>query len=562
MKHSALKIALFSLLLGIVFDILLYQAYMPGINIFLLQIAVCAVLYFLMHPTDTKLTKQIIVAGIFSLLFASTFAIWTSPIGLTLSAAGLICANIFLVLFAWGHHGVFRHPFSIVGDTLRYGFEVFLTRVNIFGDIRLPKMSTKGSAIIRGCLIALPILIIFFLLFVSSDLMLQIKTQDLQIWLSDVFGPYHIVTHFFLIALFTLFFLLVLAATFWKRLNFSLPKIAENHNHIESTIILLASNALFLFFLIFQGYYLFGGQKAFDNIENLTYSEYAVSGFNQLAIVAILVLLLILTLRHFHGSEIKMKLVSLAELGLLVQTIALLISAWTRLQMYVVEYGFTPARLFGFWFFLSSALLSILLGVHIVRAVSQAKFMSQALVFMGCAMLIFTACAPDALTVRLNIARAEQTGKLDPFPLFDQLSAEAYPLMSTVLFSDQYPIGKLNTTITDYCPFVRAHYRKGYIFNFTFIPESLKDEALATDVYVRQEIADFQNRWLAQPVNKEGVNKFHFRNADWRSWNLARAFLPTETQNLIITYGIPFPADQIANACGMYVGDPETQPEE
>ncbi|MFA6132084.1 MAG: DUF4153 domain-containing protein [Patescibacteria group bacterium] len=562
MKHSALRIALFALFLGVVFDTLLYQAYVPGINIFLLQIAVCAVLYFLIRPTDVKLTKQILVAGIFSLLFAGTFAIWTSPIGLALSVIGLVCANALLILFVWGHHGIFQHPFSIIGDTLRYSIEVFLTHVNIFGDIRLPKMGTKGSAIVRGCLVALPILIIFSLLFVSSDLMLQIKTQNIQIWLSNVFGPYNIVAHLFFVVLFTLFFLIVLAATFWKRLNFSLPKITESHSRIESAVILLTSNALFLFFLVFQGYYLFGGQKAFASIENLTYSEYAVAGFNQLAVVATLVLLLILTLRHFHGSEIKMKLVSFTEFGLLVQTIALLISAWIRLQMYVGEYGFTPARLFGFWFFLSSALLAALLGVHIARSLSQAKFISQALVFMGCAMLIFTACAPDALTVRLNIARAEQTGKLDPFPLFDQLSAEAFPLMSTVLFSDQYPIGKLDAAITDYCPFVRAHYRDGYILNFTLIPEPLKDEALATDVYIRQEIADFQNRWLTQPVNKEGENKFHFRNADWRSWNLARVFLPTETQNPIITYGIPFPADQIANACGMYVGDPQTQPEE
>ncbi|MBU4315405.1 DUF4173 domain-containing protein, partial [Patescibacteria group bacterium] len=405
MKHSALKVTLCALVLGVIFDALVYKTNEMGLNILLMQIAVLAVFFGLMYHAKLTITKQTIIAGAFAFLFAGTFVIWTSTIGLTLSMLGLLGANTFLVLFAWGHHGIFYHPLSIAVDTLRYGMQTLLTRFGIISDIRIPKTGEHGSAIARGAIITIPILIIFFLLFLSSDLMLQNKTQAVQVWLESIFGPFNLIAHVIIIGFFTLVFLLILASMFWKRLDITLPKIANSHSIIESAVILIGSNALFLFFLIFQGFYLFGGQNAFEAFPDISYSQYAVAGFNQLAVVAILVLLLILTLRHFHGVKINSKLVAVAEIALLAQTTALLISAWVRLSMYVAEYAYTPARLFGFWFFIVSAILIITLGVHIIRSITQNKYITQALLILGCSILIFTAISPDALTVRLNIAR-------------------------------------------------------------------------------------------------------------------------------------------------------------
>jgi hypothetical protein len=520
-----------------------------------MQIAVLAVIYTLMRHTKLAISKQTTIAGIFAVLFAGTFAIWTSDIGLSLSAVGLLASNGFLVLFTWGHHGIFHHPFFIIIDSVKYGIETLLTRLWIFGDISFPKTNEKGSAIVRGAVVAIPILIIFFLLFLSSDIMLQEKTSGLQTWFSNTFGEYNLIIHALIIGLFTFIFLLIFASMFWKRLEIALPKIANAHSKIESMVILLSSNALFLFFLIFQGFYLFGGQKAFEKLD-ITYSEYAVAGFNQLAVVSVLVLLLILTLRHFHGARTESKIIKFSELGLLAQTIALLISAWARLTMYVEQYGYTPSRLFGFWFFALSTILIMMLAAHIIKSTAQNKYISEALIIVGCAMLLFTALSPDALTVRLNMTRALETQnkEIDPFPLFHQLSADAYGLMDHVLTSNQYEIGLIqNASITDYCGSVRAHYDEdNKIYNFTIIPEN---NEFGDDIIIRQEIARFQNRWLAIPNENDVYSARNFRNADWRSWNFARTLLPDGTIDEIDENGIPYPANTIAHACGMNEGD-------
>ncbi|HAL49963.1 MAG: hypothetical protein UU46_C0041G0002 [Candidatus Uhrbacteria bacterium GW2011_GWD1_41_16] len=552
MKHSALKVTLCALVLGVIFDAMLYNSYEMGLNILLMQLAVLAVFYGMMHHAKLTISKQTVIASIFALLFAGTFVIWTSTIGLTLCTLGLLGANTFLVLFAWGHHGIFYHPLSIVADTMRYGIQTLITRFGIISDIRLPKTGERGSAIARGTLIAIPILIIFFLLFLSSDLMLQNKTQAIQTWLENIFGPFNLVAHMMIIVFFTLVFLLILASMFWKRLNIDLPEVAVSHSIIESTVILIGSNALFLFFLIFQGFYLFGGQDAFNTLEELTYSQYAVAGFNQLAVVAILVLLLILTLRYFHGTKINSKLVWISEVALLAQTAALLVSAWSRLTMYVEEYGFTPARLFGFWFFLLSGILLILLCIHIIRSTKQNNYITQALLIIGCAILIFTATSPDALTVRLNIARAQQTGELDAFPLFNDLSAEAYPLMDMVLSGKSYQkmIGVMDTKITDYCVFLE---KPNELIEYTLVPNPEIDEDLAKDIFVRYDKELFYYHWLSTGEDAG----FQSLRDDWRTWNLARALIPagTETDNTDPIENIPYPTKEIANACGMYVGD-------
>lgn len=559
MKHAAFKLALSALLLGIIFDALLYHSYDLGLNIFLMQLAVCAVIFALMKHAQMTVDKRTMVAAIFAVLFSGTFVIWTSIPSLMLSMLGLLASNFFFVLYAWGHHGVFSHPLSIAVDGIRYSIETLVTRLGIFGDIRLPKTSDRGSSIIRGCIIALPILLIFFLLFLSSDLMLQTKANAFQEWMNTIFGPLNLIAHISIVIFFSLIFLLIFASMFWKRLNIELPKALTTHSHTESAVILIGSNVLFILFLIFQGYYLFGGQAAFNALENLTYSEYAVAGFHELAIVSVLVLLLILTLRHFHGAHTRSKLLIITEIGLLVETLTLLVSAWMRLSMYVAEYAYTPARLFGFWFFLVAAVLIIWLGTHIILKSKQDLFINHALVFLGCAILIFTALSPDALTMRLNMARAQETGELDPFPLFDQLTAEAYPLMDMVLSSKSYEpvIGIMDTTITDYCPFVEVQYRSEwegqtrteYISAFSLMPDdpNLIESQIANDIMVRQGRALFYANWNSEERAQQ----------DWRTWNLARSLVPYTPSNDLgdPLANIPYPIEDIAAACGWHIGD-------
>lgn len=541
MKHLEWKLLGAALLLAIIFDVLFYKTEGLGLNVFLMQIAILGVSIGLAKYRKHSIPAGTWVAGSFALLYSITFVIWTSAIGTAMSFLGLIVSNIIFASYLLGHHGKFHHPLHAIADGFRYTAETFFTKISILGRLKFHSLSIRNSSVVRGILITIPIVLMFLALFLGSDLILQQRAQGITHWLDTFLSSGDVIAHVFIIGFWTILFLVFFAAAFWKRMTFDdLKHLVIKHN-IESAIVLVSVNLLFLAFIIFQAVYLFGGQSAWENIEGITYSEYAVQGFNELATVAILVVFLILSLRYFHTEKTQRKLIHAFELVLIGQTLLIVFSAWKRMALYVAQYDFTPARLFGFWFFILAAAILLLLAYHIARKIPQYKFIQQGLILTGIATLLFTMSAPDALSVRLNTARAENN-QLDPFPLFNDLSAEAYLVMNNVLKSGDYDTGLLDTTITDYCPFVRAHYNDSKIVSFTLIPDSNIREDLREDFELRREIARFDNKWSRKATQH-----------DWRSWNLSRSNL--QEQEHIDDRGIPFPADKVAEACGMRVGD-------
>ncbi|PIZ52827.1 hypothetical protein COY25_04510 [Candidatus Uhrbacteria bacterium CG_4_10_14_0_2_um_filter_41_7] len=310
--------------------------------------------------------------------------------------------------------------------------------------------------------------------------------------------------------------LAIFGSAFWRKLDLKPVRELAPKFKIEATIIFSTVSALFLTFLIIQSFYLFGGKNAWDNIEGITYSEYAVNGFGELAVISILVISLILSLRYLH-TEVTKKIINILEAVLVVETVLVVASAWTRLNLYVSEYGFTPARLFGFWFFITVSITLLLLLVNILRQANQADFMRQATVFIGVSMLIFTVSAPDAFSVRLNINRATTEKPMDIFPLFDSLTAEAYPLMNLVINTKTVPIKGLiepQPAIEDYC---------GY-----FHDRRSRDDAYVIDAETRIDIERWNVRWnnynYERLRGEKGTAELKTRN--FKTWNLSRATIP------------------------------------
>ncbi|MFH1767273.1 MAG: DUF4173 domain-containing protein [Patescibacteria group bacterium] len=576
MKHLPWKLLVSAVFLGLAFDMLFFNINKLGVNVLVMQLLLIGVVYGLAKWQKITIPINAWLSASFALAFAATFAICTSEIGLSLSALGLFVANFYCALFFLGHHTKFHHPFNAVAAAFVDLASPILNRLNILAHLKLPGKTDKSTEIVRGILIAVPILIVFALLFLSSDLVLQNQTENFLTNFDEWLQNGKIIGHTVVVLLVSAAFLGFFAATFWRRPEIKLPSALNLKHHIESAVILGGSILLFLGFILFQSYYLFGGQAAWNNIEGITYSEYAVQGFNELATVAALVILLILSLRYFH-SERPGKLIKILETVLLCETVLVIISAWMRMSLYVEQYGFTTARLFGFWFFIVAFVLLGMFTYNILREREQYKFMHQALIFCGVSMLLFTASAPDALSVRLNLARHSEEIPFSAFPLFDDLSAEAYPLMNHVLTQEPEMIGLMETTITDYCPFVRAHASNGVIRSFTLIDDPSIDKQLSDDFWLRRDIASFTNHWNKQfftysyvdangkrasnrraSIDGKGtIYKMRYiKNNPWQSWNLSRARLPhPETYEEIEERGIPYPADMIANACGMYLGD-------
>ena len=133
---------------------------------------------------------------------------------------------------------------------------------------------------------------------------------------------------------------------------------------IESNIILGTVNLLFLTFVILQFNYLFSGGRNIS-VEGYTYAEYARRGFFELIAVAVISLLLFYVLSVITKRDGKKQGWGFSALGLtLVGLVALiLVSAYTRLNLYELAYGYTRLRTLAHIFMIWIGLLLVAVAV-------------------------------------------------------------------------------------------------------------------------------------------------------------------------------------------------------
>ncbi len=110
----------------------------------------------------------------------------------------------------------------------------------------------------------------------------------------------------------------------------------------EGATILVVVDVLFAVFVMLQLAYLFGGTDPMA-MAGLTYAEYARRGFFELVLVALLAGGLVVTLDSAVGSRSRGQLAG--ALVLLALTAVVLVSALLRLRLYQSMYGWTELRL-------------------------------------------------------------------------------------------------------------------------------------------------------------------------------------------------------------------------
>ena len=290
--------------------------------------------------------------------------------------------------------------------------------------------------LIRGTLLALPLLAFFALLLLSADLVFAAFVDD-----------------FFSLAIFD-----ILIETTWRSLlillvawvlagglayallrarpeqpPFTATLQEELASHFslgfgETATVLSLVNALFLGFVWIQFAYLFGG-RAQIVLEGFTYAEYARRGFFELVAVALTTLALLRGLQWLSRSHTGYQRQLFNALGSLMIALVLvmLLSAFQRLRLYEAAFGYTRLRLmvhlFIIWLGLLLGWQALTLWWHPGR---QPQFALAALVAALGFLLTLNVLNPDALIARQNLARFEETGKVDAYYL-TRLSADAMP---------------------------------------------------------------------------------------------------------------------------------------
>ena len=429
MNKHPYRILIISFILGIIFDFLFWK-HQPGVNfpIFTLLILIGGLI--LLITTGHKPSKWSLLT-IFPILFFSIMTcIRKEP--LTVFMAYLftfLYMAIFTVTYEGGRWFKYILPDYCVKISYLVG-SIFARPIMFFdrlnkvekaieekemaelaeksgeepaGPIVIPpKKKNQVGAILRGLLLALPILGIFTWLLASADLVFQQK-------LTDVMDDNLLLRLFYILIISYALAGIYLHAAHKSQdeelIGEKKPFIKRFLGFTESIIVLGSVILLFLGFVSIQFQYFFGGEKNIG-LEAYTYSEYARRGFAELIIVAVISLFLIISLtlvtkrmtkahnQYFNGFCI----------GIVALIIVMLISAYQRLSLAVDWHGFSRLRLYPQVFMVWLGLLLIV--VAILVAMDKERYFALS-VLLACTG--FAASLPiinvDAAVVHYNAQR-------------------------------------------------------------------------------------------------------------------------------------------------------------
>lgn len=290
------------------------------------------------------------------------------------------------------------------------------------------KHRDKWLRVIKGTIMAAPILIVFGVLFSQADLAFSQFIKG--------FVDIHVTEH-------TMQYLVLLLFAFMAALSFLsyvfFPKqvepapshnksdaVAEPAKGIEVMVFLGLIAALFLMFIGFQITYLFGGEANIVNA-GFTYAEYARRGFWELLAAAMLSLLVLLALEKYAGVESRRDqkfliptLVLIAELGVV------MFSAFKRLSLYIDAYGMTMARFYAAGFIILLSALFILLALKFIKLKRENFFTFGTLLSVAVFLIAVNLVNPDSFIAKTNLEQYSRTGKID-VAYMGGLSADAEP---------------------------------------------------------------------------------------------------------------------------------------
>lgn len=419
MKANPNRFWFIVILLGWLFDFLFWKKPGVGINFFLFVVLCLGAGIYLLKTDGLSLsrTSSLLLFPI-AFLAAVTF-IRQEPMTVFLS----ISMTLFLM-------GVLALTY-LSGEWVKYGFlDYFFGYLKLFGSMiarpigfnadvkkEQPSPSEKRSShiwpIVRGIVIALPVIAIFASLLSSADPIFEKRFQDFIELLNIENLPEYIFRLFYILV-----FAYAIAGTYLHAAQKSDEKVEGKSvipsflGFTESTIILGSVAVLFAGFVVIQFQYFFGGQ-ANINIEGYTYSEYARKGFGELVTVAFFSLLMLLGLGAIthRDTDQQRKIFSGLGVTLVVLVIVMLVSAYQRLVLYEFAYGFSRLRTYTHVFMIWLGLL--LVAVVALEILRRDRSIGLTMVLASLGFVIsLGALNVDAFIVDHNVQR-EINGSAD-----------------------------------------------------------------------------------------------------------------------------------------------------
>ncbi len=443
-KHLLLT----SLFLGIAFDVLFWKK-VPGISFFIFIVLCLAAGYLLLQAQNVRPARRSLFLLVPIIFFSVMTFIRSDPFTSFLNyTLTLFSAAVLVMTYRnglWAMYSLSDYAaniFRLISSMFTLAW-VQITNIHPQQKASIEK-GYKNSMwpIVRGLLLAIPVLLVYTALFSSADLIFEQRLNDLLANLNleklteTIFrGSYILIIAYFLVGIFKH---AESQSQNKKLIGIDKPAVAPFLGFTEASIIL--GNVLLLFgaFVIIQFQYFFYGQANII-IEKFTYSEYARRGFGELVAAAVFSLILLQSLSAITKRESNRHRKSFSGLviGLVISVIIILVSSFQRLNLYESAYGFSRLRAY-------SHVFMIWLGILLV-AVVAIEFFNRQRAFANIALLAlmgFTASLNhlnvDGFIARQNISRAVQGKELDVSYL-STLTSDAVPTMVEAYSSSNLP---------------------------------------------------------------------------------------------------------------------------
>lgn len=419
------------------FDFLFWKKDL-GISFVIWIAALIGIGYVLAWREVRKPAAASILISILTLFFAFVPAWRSEPFtrlfSAMLSMGGLLLLSATFLTGNWPFYKMvdyFKNLFSAIGGGLSRA--ILLGSKNSapppLDEPQKPAGGKKIWAVLRGLLIALPIVAVLALLLTAAD-------PVFGDWLKKLLDleklPEYLFRAFYIVAiggiLVGIYLHAVLPNKTEERPDPNKAWMKPFLGWTETAVILAAVDLLFIAFVFIQMRYLFGG-TANINETGFTYADYARRGFGELVAVAVLSLGLYLVLHTITKLENKGSQVGFSALTILLMANVLVIlgSSIQRLLLYEDAYGFSQLRtythVFIYWL---AALILITVFLELFRR--RGHFALALLVMtlgFGATLVLMNI---NGFIANKNVERAVAGEELD-VPYLVSLSSDAVPLM-------------------------------------------------------------------------------------------------------------------------------------
>lgn len=241
--------------------------------------------------------------------------------------------------------GFFVKPFTAIPDSFR-----------AFGSLFKRREQGAAKRVLLGLAIGLPLALVVLLLLSSAD---EVMGHLLGTWFRDI-SIGEILWHAVNIVAATILFYSFLYNSRWGKRKELTASERPKAPPVTASVVLVLLLLVYAVFAYVQFRYFFSGQLPAD----MTYSEYARSGFWELIVVMLINISAYTAINALcrEGGALRV-----LQCLLMAATALLLTSAIMRLIMYISAYGLTIMRILPLWLMIWLAAMIVLAVVRLFR---------------------------------------------------------------------------------------------------------------------------------------------------------------------------------------------------